>query len=116
MERANEELLKELQKQLRKSALKMERDAKLNATNFPKVVTGTLRRSITGLVDAPQGKPRVVLKAGGFNSGNDLRYAKYVEFGTRFMRPRLYLGRAVDEELRRLPDRLSNLLNVTLDT
>lgn len=112
---SNNELLKELTKQLRKSALSMERDAKLNATNYPKVRTGTLRRSITGLIDAPQGTPRVLLRAGGLNQGKDLRYAKYVEFGTKFIRPRLYLGRAVDAELQRLPDRLSDLLDVTLD-
>ena len=46
-------LIKELEKILTTSALRMERDAKLNATSYPKVVTGRLRSSITGLVDAP---------------------------------------------------------------
>lgn len=115
MEKANSELLKELTKQLRKSALILEKEAKINATTYPRVRTGTLRRSITGLVDSPQGTSRVVLRAGGLNQGQDLRYAKYVEFGTRFIRPRLYLGRAVDAELQRLPNRLSILLNAVLD-
>jgi hypothetical protein len=41
-------------------------------------------------------------------------YAEYVEFGTRFIKPRLFLGRAVNSESERLPDRLSSLLNVAL--
>ena len=41
-------------------------------------------------------------------------YAKYVEFGTRYIKPRLFLGRAVNAESEHLPDRLSSLLNVSL--
>ena len=80
----------------------------------PKVQTGRLRSSITGLVDAPLGSPRVVLRAGGSSSGSDVDYAEYVEFGTRYIKPRLFLGRAVRSESERLPDRLSSLLSVAL--
>jgi hypothetical protein len=111
---ADNRLLLELERVLIRSALRMERDAKLNATSYPKVRTGRLRSSITGLVDAPLGSPRVVLRAGGSTSGTDVDYAEYVEFGTRYIKPRLFLGRAVNAESQRLPDRLSSLLNVAL--
>ena len=109
---ADSKLLKELEQMLVRSALRMERDAKKNATSYPKVQTGRLRSSITGLVDAPLGSPRVVLRAGGSSSGSDVDYAEYVEFGTRYIKPRLFLGRAVRSESERLPDRLSSLLSV----
>jgi HK97 gp10 family phage protein len=111
---ADSKLLKELEQMLVRSALRMERDAKKNATSKPKVQTGRLRSSITGLVDAPLGSPRVVLRAGGSTSGTDVDYAKYVEFGTRYIKPTLFLGRAVRSESERLPDRLSSLLSVSL--
>ena len=111
---ADSKLLKELEQMLVRSALRMERDAKKNATSNPKVQSGRLRSSITGLVDAPLGSPRVVLRAGGSSSGSDVDYAEYVEFGTRYIKPRLFLGRAVRSESERLPDRLSSLLSVAL--
>ena len=112
--KADSKLLKELEQMLIRSALRMERDAKKNATSDPLVQTGRLRSSITGLVDAPLGSPRVVLRAGGSSSGSDVDYAEYVEFGTRYIKPRLFLGRAVRSESERLPDRLSSLLSVAL--
>ena len=112
--KADNRLLQELERVLIRSALRMERDAKENATTDPEVVKGRLRSSITGLVDSPLGTPRVVLRAGGSSSGSDVDYAKYVEFGTRYIKPRLFLGRAVNAESERLPDRLSSLLNVSL--
>ena len=75
---ADNRLLQELERVLIRSALRMERDGKLNATSYPKVRTGRLRSSITGLVDAPLGSPRVVLRAGGSTSGTDVDYAEYV--------------------------------------
>ena len=114
VKKADSKLLKELEQMLVRSALRMERDAKKNATSKPKVQTGRLRSSITGLVDAPLGSPRVVLRAGGSSSGSDVDYAEYVEFGTRYIKPHLFLGRAVRSESERLPDRLSSLLSVSL--
>ena len=111
---ADSKLLKELEQMLVRSALRMERDGKKNATSYRKVQTGRLRSSITGLVDAPLGSPRVVLRAGGSSSGSDVDYAEYVEFGTRYIKPTLFLGRAVRSESERLPDRLSSLLSVAL--
>jgi hypothetical protein len=112
---ADNRLINELVRVLHVSALKMERHAKMNATFFPKVRTGRLRSSITGLVDSPQGTPRIVMRAGGSKSGRDVDYANYVEFGTVFIRPRLFMGRAVDREQSVLSDQLANLLDVALD-
>ena len=70
VKKADRKLLEELEQMLIRSALRMERDAKKNATSKPKVQTGRLRSSITGLVDAPLGSPRVVLRAGGSSSGS----------------------------------------------
>ena len=53
MKEADNRLLDELERILTISALSMEREAKLNATSYPKVRTGRLRSSITGLIDAP---------------------------------------------------------------
>ena len=111
---ADNRLLDELERILTISALSMEREAKLNATTDPKVRTGRLRSSITGLIDSPMGSPRIILRAGGSSSSQDVNYADFVEFGTRFIRPRLFLGRAVSSERDRLPDRLSSLLDVSL--
>lgn len=114
-QKAQRRLIKDLNNILLKSALRMERDAKKNATSFPKVRTGRLRSSIMGLTDAPQGTPRIVLRAGGQSAGSDVDYAKYQEFGTRFIRPpRLFLGKAVMRERDRLPNDLRPLLSVAL--
>ena len=113
-QKADQRLLRELTKRLTIISLKLERQAKKNATEDPSVRTGRLRSSITGFVDAPMGTPRVVLRAGGSSSNQDVDYAKYVEFGTRYIRPRLFLGRAINAERERLDDQLSDLLNVSL--
>jgi hypothetical protein len=116
IQQSSSELLKELEIQLIKSSLRMERDAKLNATTYPKVRTGRLRSSIAGLVDNKFGTPRVILKAGGNVNGAEVNYARELEFGnsSRGIKPRLYLGRAVAGERDRLSDRLSDLLDVAL--
>ena len=69
--------------------------AKENATDYPRVRTGRLRSSITGLFDTKDGKPRLLLRAGGDSGGSPVNYAEYVEFGTRYMQPRLFMGRAI---------------------
>jgi hypothetical protein len=59
--------------------------------------TGRLRGSIVADVDANTG--RVVVSAGGATdeSPEGAHYASYIEFGTRFIPPRLYLTRAAEE-------------------
>ena len=116
MDRAEKNLVKQLHKQLTILSLKAERQAKLNATDYPRVRTGRLRSSITGLVDAKDGRPRVLLRAGGNTSGAPVNYAHFVEFGTKYMRPRLFMGRAVKNVLKHeTPKELRNLLRVALN-
>ncbi len=66
-------LIKELGQIMIKTALKMEKSGKRNATVDPKVRTGRLRSSITGQVLMKLGEPRIVLRAGGSSiSANDI--------------------------------------------
>ena len=98
-------LTKELGEILIKSALRMERGAKRNATIDPKVRTGRLRSSITGLVLMKQGEPRIVLRTGGrtirgsADGVADVDYAEKIELGLENIRyPRFYLRKAFRKE------------------
>jgi HK97 gp10 family phage protein len=114
IDRADNRLLKTLRKKLTIIALKSEREAKKNATDYPKVRTGRLRSSITGIVDAKDGNPRAVLRAGGNSGGTPVLYAKYVEFGTRKMAPRLFMKRGIEAALKDADKELRDLLSLSL--
>jgi HK97 gp10 family phage protein len=115
IDRADKRIVKTLFQKLKVLSLKAEREAKTNATDYPRVRTGRLRSSITGLVDAKDGRPRVLLRAGGNTNGAPVNYAQYVEFGTKYMRPRLFLGRAIQKvQQNEIPKDLKNLLRVAL--
>ena len=114
IDKADNRLLKTLRKKLTIIALKSEREAKKNATDYPKVRTGRLRSSITGIVDAKDGNPRAVLRAGGNSGGVPVLYAKYVEFGTRKMAPRLFMKRGIETALKDADKELENLLSLSL--
>ena len=116
MRKADRELIKNLFKQMLKLSLKAEAEAKKNATKDPRVRTGRLRSSITGLVDTKNANPRVVLRAGGNTSGSPVNYARFVEFGTKNMYPRLFMGRAMQKiEKDDVIKDLQNLLALSLD-
>ena len=113
---ADQRIVKTLYKKLQIISLKAERQAKINATDFPQVRTGRLRSSITGLFDTKGGRPRVLLRAGGDTGGAPVNYAQYVEFGTKHMRPRLFIGRAMQMIVETgAPKELSNLLKIALN-
>ena len=114
LRRADRRLLKALHKQLTILAFQSERQAKLNATDDPKVRTGRLRASITGLVDAKNGNPRMLLRAGGDTTGSPVNYARFVEFGTKRMYPRLFMGRAIKQTIQQAPKELRDVLSITL--
>ena len=95
MRNADRRLIKTLFQRLRVLSLKAEAEAKRNATDYPRVRTGRLRSSITGLVSTKDARPRMTLMAGGNTKGAPVNYAKFVEFGTRYIRPRLFMGRAM---------------------
>ena len=115
MRRADQRLVKTLFKKLKILSLKAEADGKRNATDYPRVRTGRLRSSITGLIDTKEGRPRMILRAGGNTKGAPVRYAAFVEFGTKKMRPRLFLGRAMQKiERSDTPKELRDLLKLAL--
>tara|TARA_R100000655_G_scaffold55751_1_gene93842 strand:+ start:1845 stop:2237 length:393 start_codon:yes stop_codon:yes gene_type:complete len=114
IDKADRRLLKTLRKKLMVIALRSEREAKINATTFPKTRSGRLKSSITAIVDAKDGNPRAVLRAGGNSGGVPVLYAKYVEFGTRKMAPRLFMKRGIEKGLRKADKELQDLLTISL--
>ena len=114
MRRADKRLVKSLHKQLTILALQSARQAKKNATTYPRVRTGRLRSSITGFVDAKSGNPRMFLRAGGDTRGAPVRYARFVEFGTEYMDERLFMGRAIKKTIQEAPKELRDVLRISL--
>ena len=105
-------LTKNVRNALHKNALRAMRAAKINATSFPRVVTGRLRNSITGTTIVKDGLLTAILRAGGHSiAGNDPRlnppaevvYAAVQEFGGGpfNIRPKRYMQRARDKVLPR---------------
>ncbi len=111
---AKTRLINQLEKQMKISALRMEGRSKNVAFSRFQNQTGRLRQSIAGRFGYIDGKPTAFLQAGGQFGGSDVDYAKFIEFGTRFIRPRLFLGRSVEVEQTELKDRFRKLLKLTL--
>lgn len=103
---------------LLEGALDGERRAKLAVTRGGasglRVRTGLLRSSIAGRVGQEGGVKALILSAGGRRRGTDVVYARIHELGGRAGRKgaevtipaRPYLGPAVEEVARTLPDRM----------
>lgn len=116
MRRLDRRLIKTLFQRLRVLSLKAEAEAKRNATDYPRVRTGRLRSSITGLVSTKDASPRMILMAGGNTKGAPVNYARYVEFGTRYIRPRLFMGRAMKKVATNdVKKELRNLLKLSVE-
>ena len=118
IKKSDKKLLENLNKALMILALKGEAQAKKNATTRPRVRTGRLRSSITGLVDSKNGNPRVVLRAGGNTGGSPVNYARFMEFGAPAigLEPRLFMGRAMQKiEKDDVIKDLQNLLSLSLE-
>ena len=111
---AKTRLINQLEKQLKISALRMEGRSKNVAFSRFQNQTGRLRQSIAGRFGYINGKPTAFLQAGGQFGGSDVEYANFIEFGTRLIRPRLFLGRSVKVEQEELKDRFSKLLKISL--
>jgi hypothetical protein len=99
-------LAKNINKAMKKNALRMEAAAKLNATTFPRVIDNRLRSSIMGTVINFQEDDYLILRAGGLTAPNrpfsesaDVVYAAVQEFGGGPNRiiPKFYLKRARDK-------------------
>ena len=99
-------LAQNITKAMKKNALRMEAQAKLNATTFPRVIDNRLRSSIMGTVINFQDDDYLILRAGGLTAPNrpfsesaDVVYAAVQEFGGGPNRiiPKFYLRRARDK-------------------
>ena len=112
---AKTRLINQLEKQLKISALRMEGRSKNVSFSQFRNQTGRLRQSIAGRFAYIDGRPTALLQAGGQFGGSDVDYAEYIEFGTRFIRPRLFLGRSVKEENAELKERFQKLLRISLE-
>lgn len=111
---AQSELLRRLEKVLKLSALRMEGRSKQRDFSRFNNNTGRLRQSIAGNFGVVQGKPVAILQAGGQFGGVNVDYAEYIEFGTRYIRPRLFLGRSVEAEKEQLTPDLKKLVTAVL--
>jgi len=114
MKGAKTRLLNQLEKRLKIAALEMEgRSKQIAFSNFNNQ-TGRLRQSIAGRFAVVDGKPTAILQAGGQFGGQELSYARYIEFGTRYIKPRLFLARSVEKQQEQIKPQLQDLLRAVL--
>ena len=114
MRGAKTRLLKLLEKRLKIAALQMEGRSKQVAFSRFNNQTGRLRQSIAGRFAVVDGKPTAILQAGGQFGGAELEYARFIEFGTRYIKPRRFLGRSIDAQQKELQPKLQDLLRAAL--
>ena len=114
LERSKSQLLTRLEKQLKISALRMEGRSKDRTFSRFDNQTGRLRQSNAGNAGIFQGRPAAFLQAGGQFRGADVNYAKFIEFGTRYIRPRLFLGRSVEAEKEKLIPEIRKVVTAVL--
>lgn len=114
LERSKSQLLTRLEKQLKISALRMEGRSKDRTFSRFDNQTGRLRQSIAGNAGFFNGRPAAFLQAGGQFRGADVNYAKFIEFGTRYIRPRLFLGRSVEAEKDKLIPEIRKVVTAVL--
>tara|TARA_R100001510_G_C7483370_1_gene94378 strand:- start:120 stop:509 length:390 start_codon:yes stop_codon:yes gene_type:complete len=107
-------LLKQLVKRLKIAALQMEGRSKQNVYSMFNNRTGRLRQSIAGRFAIVDGKPTAVLQAGGQFGGAELEYARFIEFGTRYIKPRRFLGRSMEAQQKEIQPQLQDLLRAAL--
>tara|TARA_R110000772_G_scaffold18693_1_gene52790 strand:+ start:2260 stop:2640 length:381 start_codon:yes stop_codon:yes gene_type:complete len=114
MRGAKTRLLNQLEKRLKISALQMEARSKQITFSRFNNQTGRLRQSIAGRFSVIDGKPTAILQAGGQFGGAELGYARFVEFGTRYIKPRKFLGRSVKKQQQEIRPKLNDLLRTAL--
>lgn len=114
MKGAKTRLLNQLEKRLKIAALQMEgRSKQITFSRFNNQ-TGRLRQSIAGRYAVVDGKPTAILQAGGQFGGAELQYARFIEFGTRYIKPRLFLARSVEKQQEEIKPKLQDLLRIAL--
>ena len=114
MRGAKTRLLNLLEKRLKIAALQMEGRSKQVAFSRFNNQTGRLRQSIAGRFAVVDGKPTAILQAGGQFGGAELEYARFIEFGTRYIKPRRFLERSVLAQQKEFQPKLQDLLRAAL--
>lgn len=138
MRGAKTRLLNLLEKRLKIAALQMEGRSKQRSFSRFNNQTGRLRQSIAGRFAIIDSKPTAILQAGGQFGGEELIYARAIEFGTpnpptprlvffgtengkkqfryvrRGIKPRRFLGRSVEAQQNELLPKLQDLLRAAL--
>ena len=114
MKGAKTRLLNQLEKRLKIAALQMEGRSKQVTFSRFNNQTGRLRQSIAGRFAVVDGKPTAILQAGGQFGGAELEYARFIEFGTRYIKPRLFLARSVEKQQQEIQPKLQDLLRIAL--
>ena len=114
MRGAKTRLLNLLKKRLKIAALQMEGRSKQVAFSRFNNQTGRLRQSIAGRFAVVDGKPTAILQAGGQFGGAELEYARFIEFGTRYIKPRRFLERSVEAQQKEFQPKLQDLLRAAL--
>ena len=121
MKGAKTRLLNQLEKRLKTAALQMEgRSKNVQFSQFKNSRLrrgrggGRLRQSIAGRFVIINGLPSATLQAGGQFRGEELFYAKFIEFGTRFIRPRRFLGRSMEIQQKELKPQFDKLLRIAV--
>ena len=114
MKGAKTRLLNQLEKRLKIAALQMEGRSKQVAFSRFNNQTGRLRQSIAGRFAVVDGKPTAILQAGGQFGGAELEYARFIEFGTRYIKPRRFLGRSIEAQQKEFQPKLQDLLRAAL--
>ncbi len=114
MRGAKTRLLNLLEKRLKIAALQMEGRSKQVAFSRFNNQTGRLRQSIAGRFAVVDGKPTAILQAGGQFGGAELEYARFIEFGTRYIKPRRFLGRSIEAQQKEFQPKLQDLLRAAL--
>jgi hypothetical protein len=114
MRGAKTRLLRLLEKRLKIAALQMEGRSKQVAFSRFNNQTGRLRQSIAGRFAVVDGKPTAILQAGGQFGGAELEYARFIEFGTRYIKPRRFLGRSIEAQQKEFQPKLQDLLRAAL--
>lgn len=114
MRGAKTRLLNQLEKRLKIAALQMEGRSKQVAFSRFNNQTGRLRQSIAGRFAVIDGKPTAILQAGGQFGGAELDYARFIEFGTRYIKPRRFLGRSIEAQQKQFQPKLQDLLRAAL--
>lgn len=116
LEKQGRSLEEELRTQLDEVAYHLKLRTRLQATIDPKIRTGRLFNSIEGKVagkgDRHSKEFDIILQSGNA----DVFYAKYVEFGTSRMYPRLYMHKTVESQKKKLPKHLRKLMKKVLES